>query len=201
MKELDFLPPSLPRAASRGIRRLGALLAISVVLATVVSLHALRAVRISSAQTHGEAARPVPGEDGLRHVIWTLPTSRMTQDTELDTVLAATLAAEGESLLVETFKAQYASTLVEIRLHAEERPADQSDTSITDLLSANDLRPLSAELLGFAATDLEIGMLVGRLSACPFTTGVQLMDTSEARFNDRRMRSFRIGLNFGGRRE
>ncbi len=197
MKEIEFLPSRPPRSTDRRLWRIGSLVAVAVVIAALGVLHASRPVRISSAQTSAPGFPVSPSDEPPRRAVWTLPENHLTEDLRLDAVLALFLGMENESLFIETFKVRYPTILIDIRPHADERAAEPSHGPLADQLGPRDIRPISAELQGFGATDLEIGMLVGRLSVCPFASDVRLIEVSEALFNDRRMRAFRIGIEFG----
>jgi hypothetical protein len=197
MKEIDFLPSRLPGASDRRLWRFGTIVAVAAVVAILGALHAIRPVSISSAQTGTPGAAGSSDIRELRRMNWTLPAGRTTQDLQIDALLVATFGSESETLLIETFKARYATTAVAIRLHSDSTPAEAAETPISNLLGPEDVKPLSAELRGFAATDLDIGRLVGRLSACPFAGNVRLVEASEATVHDRRMRAFRIELDIG----
>lgn len=197
MREIEFLPFRPPRGTDRRLWRIGSLVAVALMIAAFGLLHASRPVRISSAQTSASEFPALPNDEQPRRAVWTLPENHLTEDLRLDAVLALFLGMENESLLIETFQVRFPTILIDIRPHPDDRTAKPSHGPLAQQLGPRDIRPISAELQGFGATDLDIGMLVGRLSVCPFAGDVRLIEVSEAQFNDRRMRAFRIGIEFG----
>ena len=194
MKEIDFLPSCLRRTTGHRRWRFGTIIAAVVLIVILGGLRALRPVKVSSAQTDARAAATSDSGMGLRRVHWMLPADRRVHDAAIDCVLAEAFAAESSSMFVETLEVRYATTAIAIRLPVDDRGTKSADAPISSLLGPEDEKPLSGELVGFASTELEIGVLVGRLSACRFATGVRLADARETQFNDRKMREFRIAF-------
>ncbi len=194
MKEIDFLPSRLRRPGRHRRWSPSSLVAVAVIILILCGLHALRPARVSSAQTagtappaHGNRAESKPA--ATAHVHQTPDANRNAAREAIDAVLAAIRAAERESISAETLEIRSDSAAAHIQLRRQEPDAD---VRFSKLFPQDRGTPLSGEVIGFASTDVDIGVLLGRLSVCASVGGARLAEACDARFNDRPMRQFRI---------
>ena len=197
MKEIDFLPSRLRRPSRHRRWSPGPLVAVAVLILILCGLHALRPARVSSAETagtappsHGSQAESKPAPTARVHQ--TPDANRHVRSEAIDAVLAAIRAAESESISFETLELRSDSGAAQIQLHQDRREEPDAHVGFSKLLPQDKDRLLSGEVIGFASTDVDIGVLLARLSSCPSVGGARLAEACDAWFNDRPMRHFRI---------
>lgn len=190
MKELDFLPPSYHEGLRRcQLKRRNLVMCVGLGVA-LSCLHALNLSRTHSAQAelaslrNGASSwrsaetqlRDLKAEaEGYRRQLKLL--DRLEDAAPLDAAIG-----EATRLLSDSM----ALTTVEIDTGAKATTA-----------AGNSQRPPApnvtrARLVGVAATDVEVGIFLGRLSACPIFAEVTLSYSRDARSSGRRMREFEV---------
>ena len=196
MKEIDFLPSGMSRPGRRLRWRIGTLAAGAVLILVVSGLHAMRPIQITSAQTgkftpathesnSGNYSEMPPGIQG------TPSPDQRVERMPINTVLDEIHAAESQSVIVENLDIRSGSTSFKVHLN-QNHATKSAKPAIPSLLPSENGQPLSAELVGIAATDMDIGILSDRLNKCPFVSNVRITDARNILFNNRKMREFKI---------
>lgn len=206
MKEIDFLPLTPGQTAWRGHRHLRTIIVVAVVAAIAIGVHAVHQLRARSSQA-GVVLPVMPGSAGSSHdnrdngpqpklhLHLMVPPDRRLQGTPLDAVLAEVLTLENDSLVIASANAACAAGATEVAFHAAPttNPAPPAGPISVPLPAAAG-GDINVQLNGFASTEIAIGMLLGRLSACPLVSSARLTDSREAQFNGRPMQEFTISF-------
>jgi hypothetical protein len=190
--ELDFLPQSYHEGLRRREQtRRNVLLCVGLGLA-MISLHGLSLVRINAAQAELTSLRNgTGGWQSARDQLAMFKNRRDACYRQLDLIdgledAAPLDAAIGEAtrLLSESM----ALTTVQVDAGTVEEPqAGTPDTPTASIPRATRVR-----LVGVAATDVEVGIFLGKLSACPVFSDVTLSYSRDARSSGRKMREFEV---------
>lgn len=196
MKEIDFLPERFRRSAGQRRWRRHALAAAGLALLAAVCLQALHQLRVglaaaSAAIPEADAGR-LTIQDGVRRIHWNLPLDRRTNDPAISGVIHAVAGAESESLLIEELDLRSETTLIEIVFHQDRQIGGTVDGRGHAPASIPGADPLDAAVTGYAEGQIDIGLLLGRLTACPYAEGPRIAETRRTQLNDRTMIEFRI---------
>lgn len=192
MKELDFLPQAYHDNNRRRLQtRRNVLMCLGLGLA-MLCLHGLNLTRINSA--HAALSDLRNGSGGwqtARTQLAELETQRNVCRQKLDLINrledAAPLdAAIGEvtSLMSESM----ALTAVHVDTGSNEAsPAGKAENTAIATPTTTRVR-----MTGVAATDVEVGIFLGKLSGCPLFTDVTLSFSRDTRDQGRKMRAFEV---------
>jgi hypothetical protein len=194
MREIDFLPSSFHaiRRRRREMRR-NVLMAAGLVLC-LGGLHGLNTSRIRSAEAslnllHSGVEGVQTAQQQLKFLharTAELSTradllARLEDDAPLDAVIGELTGLMSESMSIRSLE-------VDARPPAAEPKAPASRQA-----TATPPPPVTrAKLTGVAATDVEVGMFLGKLSSCPIFADVNLEISREARLDGRRLREFEV---------
>ncbi len=112
----------------------------------------------------------------------------------IDFVTQSLAGIETESFLIEGLNIRSDTTVIEIPFHPEPRAAGTGGGARPSLVSLLGEEPLQAEVIGYSGSEIEIGMLLGRLTASPYTDGARLTKTGRTRIDSQTMHEFRIAF-------
>ncbi len=194
MKELDFLPQSYHDAARRRVEfRRNVFMTLGLVLA-MACLHGLNLVRVQSAEAALAALRNGQGGwQSARSLVASLEARKALGQQRLELINrledAAPLdAAIGElaGLLTESMAISglYVNTTVPA---APPAPGQAIDREVPSAPATTWVR-----MTGMAANDVEVGIFLGKLGACPLFSDVTLSFSRDARNAGKRMREFEV---------
>jgi hypothetical protein len=182
MKELDFLPRSYHESLWRRAQTRRNIILSVVLFMAMASLHGLNVTRIRSAQAALADLRNGSG---------------------------AWVSARSQFAALEDHKARCHRQVDLINRLEDAAPLDAAIGEVTRLLSesmaitgfyvdattdknAHAAAPTRVRITALAATDVEVGIFLGKLSTCPVFSDIALSFSRDAHEAGRRMREFEV---------
>jgi hypothetical protein len=184
MKELDFLPRSYHQRLSRRAQTRRNILMCLVLFTAMLSLHGLNLTRIRAAQAAlNELHNGSGGWRSARSQFAELESRKALCRRRLDLINRLEDAAPPDAVMGEA-----------TRLLAEPMAMTgfSLDATATDKTAAAGSIPTRVRIAAVAATDVEVGMFLGKLSACPLFSDVTLSFSRDAHNTGRKMREFEV---------
>ena len=190
MKELDFLPQAYHEGLRRRLQtRRNLLMCVGLGLA-MACLHGLNFTRINSAQAAlNDLHNGSGGWQTAKSQLAALEAQRDTCRRRLDLINRVEDAAPLDAAMGEVTRLlseSMALTAVHIDASASDPATGKPDKSVSATGATR------ARLVGVAATDVEVGIFLGKLSGCPLFSDVTLSYSREARGSGRKMREFEV---------
>lgn len=193
--EIDFLPMSCHQAGRQRRRRREALAAVVTTIAVVGVLIVGRYIRGDAG--HAAIAQPPLNEPDSTlpadRVHWTLPSDIAVQGTPADAVFEQIRQLDVNTVSVQSIEIQSSLGGVVIRFDEHPAPTPGTGDKRADLPIPAD-EPARGCVIGLAPGEMQIGILIGRLSACPRVRDVRLTRSAETESNGQPMRGFRVAF-------
>lgn len=205
MKEIDFLPHSYHQAVRRRTeRRRNLLMCVGLALA-MICLHGLNVTRIRSAEAALSAMRNGSGAwQSAQARLSALEKQKASLRERLDLISrledAAPLnAAIGEiaglmtgSMAIRELSVETASPDAAGRSSVPLSPQTAAQTGGVVKAGISSPTETRVRMTGVAATDVEVGIFLGKMGACPLFSNVTLGYSREERAAGRKMREFEV---------
>lgn len=198
MKELDFLPQAYRDGARRRVRARRNLLLTTGLLLAMACLHLLNVTRIQSAQAALTALRN--GADGwasARERMSELEAQKSRAQRRLRLIRRLEDAAPLDVAIGEIVRLLSDSMALRgLQVISADPDQRAIGPATRDTLAPPNVPPgprrMQACMTGVAANDVEVGVFLGKLSACPLFSDVRLSFSRDCRAAGRGMREFEV---------
>jgi hypothetical protein len=192
VRELDFLPQSYHDRLHRRLQtRRNVLMCLGLALA-MACLHGLNLTRINSVQAAlTDLHNGSGGWQSAKEQLAAMERRRESCRQRLELINRLEDAAPLDGAIGEVtglLSESMALTAVQI----DAGPADPANTSKPDKSAMPTLSTTRVRLTGVAATDVEVGIFLGKLSGCQLFSDVTLSYSRDARNQGRKMREFEV---------
>lgn len=205
MKELDFLPPSFHKAIwrRRQLRR-NIILSFGLLIA-LVSLHVVNQGRIRSAEACLSTLRSGSGSfQNARQLIDSLHDrkdlltkqaallDRLEDGTPLDAIVGEISRLMGNPMAIRSLEINTQRPANEhVGADNPQVPGTANDQT-QQLATVPIPGPIEVRLTAVAASDMEIGVFLGRLSTCPLFENIRMVFSQETQDEQQSMREFQL---------
>lgn len=192
MKELDFLPQSYHEGIRRREQtRRNVLMCVGLALA-MTCLHGLNVIRTNTAQAQLTSLRNgAGGWQSAREQLAALKARQESCQRQLELIDRVEDAAPLDAAIGEAARL-LSDSMALTTLQVDAGTSGSTASGTPDGPTAPGPATTRVRLAGVAATDVEVGIFLGRLSACPLFADVTLSYSRDARSSGRKMREFEV---------